>query len=635
MNFILILLVAMTLFITSNGLGKLLIGSESKFYSFRSIFGFLMQLTILQIGYYPIQFFQWTSISYQIYTLIILVLCFVIGIRKLKKEDFFFLKHWEFYVLLILIFGVIKILPTNEAGDDWFYMPLIKSNANIKVINSIQPKSGWSWNVDMLYAYQGYYLFMSFIYKIVNFFISSVDAVFISFRSSMSLLFIIFSSITFISMKGIFKLENSKCFLILMEIASILLLGALEWSHIYWGSFAIYPIFIPLCLLLMNEYVKSNDRKIIQLIVITNFGLLSLVSSALFLSGFILFSFLIYSVLKNKFQIKDYFFLALPLMIYVTFFIGYPILIIFIPILYYFLVHKKFNEIINLFVNKYGLYFLFTVPLAFFLIGIVCNLNFDWKIYRLGYSILIFNIIFASWIGYLLIKKETIEPLLIFFLIVIIFFFNPLTAPFVSRFLTSSTVYYRMFYLTKNPVIIVLLFYSVYSYLKNYYDKLLPIFGAGLVLFIGIYGYKFSIKTILEPTYKVNYNYLLREDDDSRNLGFELEKVILSSKKVPNILSIYYAPRQYVDVYSDVYRYPNDPKYEDDIVYKMLYQPNDWTQSEFIEFKHKLQKTGYDYVITFNDQTIEKKIEWFCEKFYSNETYALYRVKQEKWNKQK
>lgn len=633
MNFILMLLFVIILFIISNGLGKSLTDSESKFYSFRSILGFLTLLTLLQIGYYPIQFFQWSSSVYQIYTIIILIPCFVIGILKLKKNDIFFLKHWEFYILLILIFGVIKVLPVNEAGDDWFYMPLIKSNANIDTINSIQPKSGWSWDVDMLYAYQGYYLFMSFIYKITNCFISSVDAVFLSFRSSMSLLFTIFSAIILISMKELFKLENKKGYLTLMEIASILLLGVLEWSHIYWGSFAIYPIFIPFYLLLMNEYVKNYDQKLIKLIVLTNFGLLSLVSSSLFLSGFILISFLIYSILEKKFRMKDYFLLALPLMIYVTFFIGYPIFIIIIPILYYVLTYKKINETIDLFINKYGFYFMLVIPIIFILIGVICHLNFDWKIYRLGYSILIFNILFSFWIIYLLIKKESIEPLLMFFLIVNIFFFNPLTAPFISRFLTSTTVYYRMFYLTKNPVIIILLFYSVYFYLKNHCSKLLPFFVVGLVLFIGLYGYTFSTKTILEPTYKTNYHYLLREDNDSRDLGFELEKIVTSSEKKPNILSIYYAPRQYVDVYSDVYRYPTDPKYQDDIVYKMLYQHKDWVQSEFIEFKHKLQKTGYDYVIAFNDEIIEKKIEWFCEKVYSNKTYALYRVKQEKWKK--
>ena len=66
--------------------------------------GFIIFMGCLQLGYYPMQFFQVSSTIVHIYTAIISVPLFIYGIIKIKKEDFNFLKHYEFYILIILIF---------------------------------------------------------------------------------------------------------------------------------------------------------------------------------------------------------------------------------------------------------------------------------------------------------------------------------------------------------------------------------------------------------------------------------------------------------------------------------------------------------------------------------------------------
>ena len=94
--------------------------------------------------------------------LLLLLMAFIYGLIKMKKEDFNFLKSYEFWIILLIVFVVIKIIPGVEAGDDSFYMSLFKDNANIDKINSINPRTGVVGSIDNVYLYQGFYLLMSF-----------------------------------------------------------------------------------------------------------------------------------------------------------------------------------------------------------------------------------------------------------------------------------------------------------------------------------------------------------------------------------------------------------------------------------------------------------------------------------------
>ncbi len=619
----LFILYVVIVWIAGNGLGKRLLTEDHALYPLRAVIGFGSLLAILQLGYYPLQLLRVSSTWVHLWTLIVMVPSLIDGCIHVRKDDFFFLKHWEFYALLLLIFGVIKILPANEAGDDWFYMPLIMENASTSHINTIDPKTGWDWNVDGLYRYQGYYTFLSSIYRVQNTLFPSTDAIFLSFRVTMSLLFTIFASIILIGFKKILAIQKGDFVFNLIEVLAICLVGVLEWSHIYWGSFVVFPVMIPTCILLLRDYVLTHKKRDVYLMMIFNMGMLALVSSALFLNVFLLFSFFVYELYRKEVNCKDYVIMLIPIFLYFSFFINIPWLIgLLIPL---YLVFYRWGPKIDQIVIKYLAKSIWLLPVFFFLIGIIGHLDFKWNIYRLGYMILIFNLVMCLLCGYLMYHKEKIDPILFVFLIYVIFFFNPLTAPFISHYLTTTIVYYRLFYITKNPIVIIMILYCVYQYCTK--RKLLSyLFLTGLILLLGRYGMIIAQNTVLVPTYFTPYHYLLREDYDSRELGNYVQT--LSKKEPIKILSIYFSPRQYnLNTRCKIYRYPNDPIHRDQLFHQVLYQKDEITQQQYIDFKNTMIRDHYDYLIFYQDQDILEHLVNIIDVVYQNDTYVVGKVR--------
>ena len=57
------------------------------------------------------------------------------------------------------------------------------------------------------------------------------------------------------------KLKD-KTIALIITILSILLIGTLELSHLYWGSNLIFIIGIPIYLILLEQYTKNQQKKI-------------------------------------------------------------------------------------------------------------------------------------------------------------------------------------------------------------------------------------------------------------------------------------------------------------------------------------------------------------------------------------
>lgn len=602
------------LFICSNGLGKYFVKKDSKLYILKSLLGFLILLAILQLGYYPIQYFNLSSTIHLIWTSIVLLITFILGIKNLKKEDFNFLKSYEFYVFVILMFVVIKILPATEAGDDAFYMPFIMDNAYLHEINTVNPRTGKISLIDNVYWYQGYYLLHSLFYRIQNILFNASTDVIISFKTTMTLLSSIFASLIFKFMKDTLKPLINKYIYHIITLLSLLLVGVLEWSHIYWGSFIIFPIFIPLYILLFNEYLQEKDKKIKYALFTSNIGMISLASTSLFLNLIITFGFFIYELFKKQCKAEDYYFILIPCMLYACLILNilwlFPILLI----MYFILL--KYKNHINKFINKYLFYPLLALPIIFTILSLILYHNVNWSLYRLGYPILIFNSIITGIIIYQIIKNKEINPILFVFAVTFIYFFNPLVGPFVSHYMTSTTVFYRLFYITKNPVVITTIFITLYiNFKETKVLKYLVITGISILLIN--YGYNLLKGTILEPTYFKSYNYLLRETKDSNDLGnylFNLEE--------GKILSIYVAPRMYNNkLKTTVYRYPNDTDIRSDYWLNVLY----FNETNVLEFLNSMKLYEYDYIIIYtNSNTI---IDEYYRTVYQNDTFQLLQVK--------
>lgn len=479
---------AFILFVISNGIGKILFSKKEELKILSVPVGFIIFMGCLQLGYYPMQFFQVSSTIVHIYTAIISVPLFIYGIIKIKKEDFNFLKHYEFYILIILIFGIIKIIPATDAGDDSFYMPLIMENAQTDKINSINPRNGWEWNVDEFYKYQGYYLFQSSMYRLQNAIFHLTSDIFITFRTTMSLFVIISFALILYGIKSIYKIENKKIGIII-TILSILLIGTLELSHLYWGSNLIFIMGIPIYLILLEQYIKNQEKKYVWIITGMGFGLNAIASTSLFLQTFIIFSFLVYSLKIKKIKIYDYLIMMLPNFIYAVLFLQKYWLMFLVILTYIIFLNKKVQEMVEKILLKDIIYkLIFILPLILFIIGIILKLDFSWNIYRVGYGTLLANVLVVLAIIYLYIKNKKIDIPQFIFLIYFIFFFNPFVAPFVSEFLTSKVVYYRLFYITKSPFMIITIFYSIYTYIKDKKKMFTYAYVIGIGLLIIRYG---------------------------------------------------------------------------------------------------------------------------------------------------
>ena len=611
---------ALFIYIISNGIGKLLLKEEHRLYLLRSLIGFVCLLFVLQLGYYPMQYFHLSSTFVFIFNCIVLTFGFIIGIKQIKKADFFFLKSWIFYVLLILIFFIIKIIPATEAGDDWFYMPMIMDNIGNEQINSINPRSGWDWNIGELWQYQGYYLFTSFFYQIQSLLQNGIEAIFVSFRSTFTLLMIIYSSIIIGYIEEMFP-KVKKTFIWLVQFTTIVLISFLEWSHLYWGSFACFPTFFPLLLLLLNEYALKRTKRLVLLICITNGAMLSLFSSALFLNVFLMISFYGYCALKKKIYFEDYALMLLSSFLYLCFFLGKPYLFVVVVIIYYLIYKIKKNKI-NQFLNSYSIYIIFLLPIIIAIVSFILGMSFTWSLYRLGTTFLIFNLVICAVILYMWVVEKKVNPMTFAFLIFNLVFFNPIVCPFIARFFTSDQVYYRLFYITKNPVMIACILLYLYRIMD--FKKLISIgYQIGVILICGYYSFVMLRNINFDVLPSSSYNYLLREDKDVLEAG----EFLHDQKQYhgTNVYSIYLAPRMFDTSYkTKVIRYPKVS--EDTLVVDAMFQDESLSNERYIEFKNTLYRENVHLLITYNNDKVKSRLQFLSKIVYENDTFVIYEV---------
>lgn len=151
----------------------------------------------------------------------------------------------------------------------------------------------------------------------------------------------------------------------------------------------------------------------------------------------------------------------------------------------------------------------------------------------------------------------------------------------------------------------------------------------GIGLLIIRYGAILGSYTFLEPTYYTKYDYILREDIDSKNLG-EFFAKNEEKYKGQVVTSMYFSPRQYsLNYYANTYRYPYNEKYlkdEKDAYTIFLYNNDNVTQDDMYNFKNAMHKDKTKIVVTYTNkiQEMEKWIDFNFPKIYQNETYAVY-----------
>ena len=596
---------ALLIYIMGLGVGKFFIKKESKLYPLRSVIGFVIFMGVLEVLYLPLEYFNLSSSYSNIITLLLSISSLVLGFIHIKKDDFSFLKDYHFYMLLVLLFGIMKIIPSVDATDDAIYFPLIMDNA-YNNINTIAPDTGILGNLDAYHSYQGFYIFISFIYKIQHLIFNSFTDIFIVFRSTFTLLFALYFSSILSYLKSIFKKGINSYIYILLEVLSVLLIGVQHLNHLYFGSFALFSIFIPLYMIVINNSLKESNLKAILLMEV---GLISLASSSLFLILMILSVLFSYEVLVNKkVDITSYLLESIPCGIYAILLINklilIPVYLLLILILYI------FRNTLNKVLSKYGKYIVYSIPFIFILGSILLKGFINISLF--SKSILLFNFLMLTILLYLvLIKKEKINFYVFLFILMILIYYNPFTSTLVSRYLTTKEVFYRISFITKNPLTIISIFIFI---LKAFDKKYLKI---GLYIFIGgltiLYTRNLYTLMIKNDDYFYDYNYILRESKENLEVGDIL--TTLEGK----VVSLDFPFRSYNTTLSGkIYRFLGTAEYSDNI-YEVLHHNYFLSDGFFNEIKE------YDYIISQN--RYNTSLSTYYNELFRNNSYTIFETK--------
>lgn len=586
------------MYIISNYLGKFLFKEDDRLYKFRSLFGFALLTVILELLYLPLILMRESAALFRIITLVILGGLFIVALVKTKREDFFFLKSWQFYVLLVLVFLVFRIFYPLDIGDDSFYIPFIRDLAKDPIL-SIDPRTGLSAIVNNHFIYQGYYYMLS----ALNNLISSKYFLIFLFRSYMSFVYIIFLSILLKEIKTYFNLD--KAIHNLLSVLAILVLSYLGLAQIYLGSYVLYPIFIPLYILAFQRYIRKKNNTNLALVVLVNISMIFFSSTALIFSSLIAFSFFIYDSFKEEVNIFKYYLIILPNLIYLLLLFDQSkyLYFAFLLLLLLFIVNFTLSKLLN----RYLKYLVVFIPFILAITADVFDLNYSWASLNLSYYSLFISLFLALSILYISLKMK-LGPIPLFLSIYIYLFFNPLSYRLIAHLIGVELIH-KLSFIIFNPLVLIISLASIWSYSKKYH-LIKYLYLVAIVIALIFNAKSLLDKSLLHEDYPKDYSILLRSSKDDLNLA----------KRLPDagILSYYFQARIYNDnSFGEFYSKRN----REESLSLFL------SDEEYYNEETKNKTLFYDYIITFNKEKLIKKLAPY-EIVYQNNTYVLMKKSQ-------
>ncbi|MCF0115831.1 MAG: hypothetical protein HUJ56_10795, partial [Erysipelotrichaceae bacterium] len=460
---------------------------------FSAPIGFAIILCLLQLGYYPIQWFTLSFKLIKIITILVLglsTLCTLKNIKELFKELFTVKMIPVVISLVAFLFILSKCYINLDFSDSVTYLNYIFQNINLDHINTFDPTNGLmgkEW--DSLYLFQGYYHFSSFTTWIINlpyylgksyYQISTITIMVWGFGAFFNLL-----SSTFI-MNIIEDIPSDKKYI--KYVLGFLALGYLNFY--YWKiSFAFYGntyrgLFITMLIYVIYHSIKDNSTPLKYFIPVVTTAGLAVSSSYLFMGFAILYAYAAYLFLNKKENgLKEMIYCIIPLVIYAACYFGKVIpifcygvigLYAIIVILTYTKVVDKLIAILEGFFQRFAKPLLFiAVPAVFALYSLYINITdpeylvgyMDYfkdyqsidmvKDYFFVYSHLIDNVLnLLRWTGLILFclkaKEEENKYIKVLILTLATFLLNPLCTSALSKTITGM-VYYRNFEVLFNP----------------------------------------------------------------------------------------------------------------------------------------------------------------------------------------
>lgn len=488
---------------------------------YRFPLGYLCLIGLLQIAYYPIQHNQLSSSTLHKVTLSGLAISFVFGfsfllyqiyknknsIKTSIKEcnlnirfDYVFQIVLSLIVLVIGVYFLMHYQANYFIDDNFFYYDFIYKNINTDSINDVIMRTVDTNTVlapDQ--AYNGLYHFYS---SIVWLFQNLAEKAIIypihyigifswigSLLLYLSLPLVICDSYNYVSKK-----YNLKIVYILVPL--IILIAFQYWYVIYaWYGNSLMKLTIAYMLIFMNEMIAKDKSKYGFIVMILMFSFSAQTSTSLFTNAFILYTYAIVAILKNKKNVFfEIFLMYIPTAIFGYLFIDSMIimggfshlsniellelikpLIVYVGVGLVVLAILRLERFISIFYKIVVVLLTVSIPIVFYKFGqniepyspgFINDLN---HIMSVKYLIINFNANFLesvylsiSWIGIIVLliytfHEKDFQGISWMIIIFIISFFNPYVYNFIATYMTNL-IFHRMFDVIFNPFTITLIF---------------------------------------------------------------------------------------------------------------------------------------------------------------------------------
>ena len=509
---------------------------------FAAPIGFVTFFSVLQLFYYPVQFFNLSFNLIIVITTVLLILGIILAFLHLKEVKVS--KYWLFVVLSIFVYlGVFYFCFIDiEFSDSPMYLNYIAQNINNSTLNKFDLYSGLvgqEW--DGLYLYQGYYHFASYLCWMINipyYLLGSsgyVENIAIS-TWGLGLLYNVLSSMMIINIIAYLKFDNK-------YFKFIVLLFTLFFSNFYYWRvvLAFYgntyrTILITLLMFYSYRFVNDENEKFKYLMMLIVGAGIACSSSFLFISFSVLICLCTY-LFSNKRPntFKDMAIIVLPIAIYasVMFYksnklIGMILAIVFL--IYYLFkntyIINNICQIIEKFLFKYAkiIFFVFLplllIAYSFYLNVTDDNLLIDYayalqdhqqydmvKDYTFRYSGIIDNCLnIIRWLGVAMViyKAHTNGDRYIkyTFVLMLLLFLNPLCASGLAQTIASN-VFYRNVEVLFNPFTESLILLCIIDNINN---KYITMGISAVLLFSTVLGHALSFVDSDEGLYTFYVN---------------------------------------------------------------------------------------------------------------------------------
>lgn len=649
-------------------LGALIIDGfdlRNKGIHYASPIGMVVYFGLLQILYYPIQYFEAPSTYIHLSTCGLSLVIFVVSCIRWKVVLNYFIDVWKNkkeVLLCLILFSVFCFLYTNvefmlRTEDSNFYISYVASNVYTSTVGL---------DTSVLYKYQGIYNFYStFVYLYhrlasLPFYVHLLPIGIISWGPSIIFFWVFpffLANMSSLILRWFNMQQN--IFLRLTTISVCTFTMLLYWYlvHPYYGN-TFRRITVVYLMLALYEYYKHQNWKDASLVSIILFSFISQTSTGFFLGVMLIYALIIlFSFEKRHHVMMQFGLIGLPLAMYLVPLI--PVSAVLVAGIYGIIVVGKTLRIDLTFekiVHVLGKILLVVLPICFFIFpkmnlyspnpqfsSIFREHSFDqvFGYLRFDQGILITILNLISWISLFVFLIQTFKKEHTFHYfggtigIILLTFFNPWVTQFVSDKMTDL-VYFRIYDLIFNPLTHLLFLSVLFNSLKSVKQSIIAMTLASTSFLIA--GVDYASTTF--PGYlnaNVNMYYhtneegidvlnTLREkmyiDDPNRTVvvashiyGTEL----LADYKIKNVVN------NRVDNIEALYLKTDDESVFQQIFYRKLYDDPRY-ETDYMRACELARKKGVEYTIVeskYNYQ-MEDGLGYCGEVMFEENGYRVY-----------